>query len=79
LVLILDEALDALDPETCQWVAEFLRKRNPPGAVILTTRNPQLAKSFDQVVQLSAARTSLGVAVVAGSIISNRDGGNRGE
>jgi ABC-type branched-subunit amino acid transport system ATPase component len=79
LVLILDEALDALDPETCQWVAEFLRKRNPQGAVILTTRNPQLAKSFDQVVQLSAARTSLGVAVVAGSIISNRDGGNRGE
>ena len=54
-ILILDDSLDLLDPDSIQGISEFLKVRDRSGAVVLTTRSPDLAKRFDQIVVLSPA------------------------
>jgi ABC-type bacteriocin/lantibiotic exporter with double-glycine peptidase domain len=76
LVLIIDEVLDQLDPDTCRLVLGFLKTGNSASAVLVTTRNPDLARSFDQVIELDGADSAL--VVLSGVQTSTDEQGHGG-
>ncbi len=74
-ILILDETLDHLDSESYRLVAEFLRTRESSGAVVLTTRNAELAGTFDQTIFLPEGRVVSKKHASQPSVLVHQDGG----
>jgi ABC-type bacteriocin/lantibiotic exporter with double-glycine peptidase domain len=51
-VLVIDEMVDGLDPQTRDAVLNVLLDRSAPWTLILSTQNPDVAKRFDEVLEL---------------------------
>jgi ABC-type bacteriocin/lantibiotic exporter with double-glycine peptidase domain len=51
-LLVVDEMVDGLDPQTRDAVLKVLLDRSAPWTLILSTQDPDVAKRFDEVLEL---------------------------
>jgi putative ABC transport system ATP-binding protein len=57
-LLLLDELLEGLDPQTVAELETYLFEPSNPWTLVLVTRDPDLVKHCDEVVNLGAAQLS---------------------
>jgi ABC-type multidrug transport system fused ATPase/permease subunit len=57
-LLLLDELLEGLDPQTVAELEKYLFEPSNPWTLVLVTRDPELVKHCDEVVHLTVPQTS---------------------